>query len=108
MGDHDELIAEIERLSAIVAKQQAALDEWGISDTPPILMEARKLDHAFAVCPGDSFQLRRTLGGVEQPLLVHQVTEAKLIDHVSIYKFTDALGYKHAMMGVFGEKAEQQ
>ncbi len=87
-----------------IARMQALLDEWGIGGGPPIKLEAQWLNNPTYVASGDGFHLTvNKLDGTKEELH-HTSTYTQRINHVSIYRFKDALGYEHATMGVFGDK----
>lgn len=103
------LAGEIERLQPLedeVERLQALVDEWGIESGPPIKISAVTLDKPCVVGSNDILHLTYESAEGEVRMLDHaNMSEGlKVIDHVSIYSFTDALGYSYAMMGIFGEK----
>ncbi len=87
-----------------IARLQALLDEWGIGGGPPIQLEAKWLTNPTCVMPGDGFHLTVKKEDGTKEELHHTITYTQRINHVSIYRFKDALGYEHATMGVFGDK----
>jgi len=49
---------------------------------------------------GDEFQLKYN----NEQLLCKEIDRDMIIDRVSVFTFTDALGYKEAFGGIFGTK----
>lgn len=109
-------VAELEKE---VARLQALVDEWGIEGGPPIRI-ANVVTPARPVRPGSeiycAWKTDKDILGCDTMPLPDGGKVARIkavipvgvtsIDTVSIFSFSDALGFSHAVCGVFGSSKE--
>lgn len=95
ISDIIELIIQLRGANALIAS-------WGISNEPPIKICTKSFGPIHLNCM-DSLTVSLDRKGEESVSLSTKLLYPIIADSVSIYSFTDALGFKNAVMGVFGE-----
>jgi hypothetical protein len=84
-----------------VQRLQTILDEWGISDEPPIKIIQKILDNPIYVGLGDTLTVK--IDRNNDASISTLFENPMIIDKLTIYSFKDALGYTNGVMGVMGE-----
>lgn len=107
-----QLTYALDKATAENRQLKAKLEEWGISDFPPIVLERKDVSPPYTVGRGDGFRLTlhepQADGSVTDTVLAEIDIDAPCtIDSATIFRFKDALGFKHAYVGAIGQRSRK-
>ena len=97
----DQLRRDLLSMATQLNAANEIIKEWGISNEPPIKIKSHKIA-PLCVSRGDTMTVKVT-GKESNHSISSKIGINMVIDNLSIYSFTDALGFNNAVMGVFGE-----
>ncbi len=98
------LCAKCEELQKEVYRQAVLLKEWGVNGGPPIQIANTRLNYPRYLMPGDGLQLSWCDKHGVNELVTGTVDKKIEVNRCTVYYFTDALGFKNAVAGMFGEE----